>query len=79
MTPARRANTPGDVPVTPSHALNNATLPFGLALAGGGLKAVLADAHLRNGLNVHKGKITYQAVADSLHLPYVSAEDAIAA
>ncbi|MBS0246441.1 MAG: alanine dehydrogenase [Proteobacteria bacterium] len=73
------ANMPGAVPVTSSHALNNATLPFGLALASSGLKALLANPHLRNGLNVHKGKVTYKAVADSLSLPYVSAEAAIAA
>lgn len=73
------ANMPGAVPVTSSHALNNATLPFGLALASGGLKAVLSNPHLRNGLNVHKGKVTYKAVADSLNLPYVPAETAIAA
>ncbi|MBS0536719.1 MAG: alanine dehydrogenase [Proteobacteria bacterium] len=73
------ANMPGAVPVTSSHALNNATLPFGLALASSGLKAVLSNPHLRNGLNVHKGKVTYKAVADSLNLPYVSAENAIAA
>jgi alanine dehydrogenase len=73
------ANMPGAVPVTSSHALNNATLPFGLALASSGLKAMLADPHLRNGLNVHRGKVTYKAVADSLKLPYVSVEDALAA
>jgi alanine dehydrogenase len=73
------ANMPGAVPVTSSHALNNATLPFGLALASSGLTALLANPHLRNGLNVHKGKVTYKAVADSLNLPYVSAENAIAA
>ncbi|MCW5691964.1 MAG: alanine dehydrogenase [Pseudolabrys sp.] len=73
------ANMPGAVPVTSSHALNNATLPFGLALASSGLKALLASPHLRNGLNVHKGKVTYKAVADSLNLPYVAAENAIAA
>jgi alanine dehydrogenase len=73
------ANMPGAVPVTSSHALNNATLPFGLALASNGLKAVLADPHLRNGLNVHRGKVTYKAVADSLKLPYVPVEDALAA
>jgi alanine dehydrogenase len=73
------ANMPGAVPVTSSHALNNATLPFGLALASSGLNALLANPHLRNGLNVHKGKVTYKAVADSLNLPYVSAESAIAA
>lgn len=73
------ANMPGAVPVTSSHALNNATLPFGLALASAGLKAVLSNPHLRNGLNIHKGKVTYKAVADSLNLPYVPAETAIAA
>lgn len=73
------ANMPGAVPVTSSHALNNATLPFGLALASSGLNALLTNPHLRNGLNVHKGKVTYKAVADSLNLPYVSAENAIAA
>ena len=73
------ANMPGAVPVTSSQALNNATLPFGLALASSGLKALLANPHLRNGLNVHKSKVTYKAVADSLNLPYVSAETAIAA
>ena len=51
------ANMPGAVPQTSSVALNNATLPFGLALAGQGL-AALSDPHLRNGLNVHLGKIT---------------------
>lgn len=73
------ANMPGAVPVTSSHALNNATLPFGLALASAGLKAALGNPHLRNGLNVHRGKVTYKAVADSLNLPYVPAETAIAA
>ena len=71
------ANMPGSVPLTSSHALNNATLPFGLALAGGGLKAILRDPHLKNGLNVHRGKITHSAVAKSLRLPFVHPEDAI--
>jgi alanine dehydrogenase len=64
------ANMPGSVPLTSSHALNNATLPFGLALASKGLKAVLDDPHLRNGLNVHRGEITHPAVAKSLGLPF---------
>lgn len=62
------ANMPGAVPMTSSHALNNATLPFGIALANKGVKAVLENQHLRNGLNVHKGKITNQPVADALGL-----------
>jgi alanine dehydrogenase len=63
------ANMPGVVPLTSSQALNNATLPFGLALANKGFAAVLEDPHLRAGLNVHRGRLTYQAVAESLGLP----------
>ena len=60
------ANMPGAVPITSAQALNNATLHYGLQLADKGLKALVDDQHLRNGLNVHKGRITNQAVADSL-------------
>jgi alanine dehydrogenase len=65
------ANMPGAVPLTSSHALNNATLPFGLALANQGLKAILADPHLQAGLNVHNGQVTCKPVADVLGLPFV--------
>ncbi|MEM9501231.1 MAG: alanine dehydrogenase [Pseudomonadota bacterium] len=60
------ANMPGAVPHTSSYALNNATLPFGLALANKGLKACEDDPHLALGLNVHAGKIVNSAVAESL-------------
>ena len=72
------ANMPGAVPLTSSYALNNATLPFGLALAGGGLHAILADEHLCQGLNVHRGRVTNRAVADSLNLDFVAADTALA-
>jgi alanine dehydrogenase len=62
------ANMPGAVPITSAHALNNATLYYGLQLANKGLQALMDDAHLRNGLNVHQGKITNKAVADALGL-----------
>jgi alanine dehydrogenase len=62
------ANMPGAVPLTSSHALNNATLPFGLALASDGFAAVTKNPHLRAGLNVHRGQITNKAVAESLGL-----------
>lgn len=64
------ANMPGAVPLTSSQALNNATLPFGLALARSGLAAVKADPHLRAGLNVHCGRVTNQAVAESLGIEF---------
>lgn len=73
-------NMPGAVPRTSAFALNNVTLPFTVALADKGVKQALADdPHLRAGLNVHKGQITYQAVAEDQDLSYVSPEDAMAA
>jgi alanine dehydrogenase len=67
------------VPLTASEALNHATLPFGLALAGRGLAALARDPHLRDGLNVHRGKITHRAVADSLKLEFADPGDLAAA
>jgi alanine dehydrogenase len=68
------ANMPGGVPRTSTWALNNATLPFALALAGKGWrKACQEDVHLREGLNVHEGQLTYRAVGEALALPWVSA------
>lgn len=65
------ANMPGAVPRTSTYALNNATLPFMLALADKGWrKALHDDPHLKNGLNVAAGKVTYKAVAKALNLNY---------
>lgn len=64
-------NMPGAVARTSTHALENATLPFSLAIANQGYKAALSNnKHLRNGLNVLAGKITHKAVADSLGYEY---------
>ncbi len=71
------ANMPGATPLTSSHALNNATLPFGLMLASKGLDAIVENTHLQNGLNVHKGKITNQAVCDALGMDFVQPLDAL--
>ena len=62
------ANMPGAVPLTSSHALNHATLPFGLALAEHGGRALVADPHLRRGLNIHRGRVTCAPVAHSRQL-----------
>jgi alanine dehydrogenase len=57
---------PGGVARTSTIALNNATLPFTLQLANKGVKRALTeDVHLRNGLNVHAGKVTYAAVGEA--------------
>jgi alanine dehydrogenase len=73
------ANMPGAVARTSTFALNNATLPFTLALADKGYKQALADdPHLREGLNVHHGKITYEAVAEALGESYTPAEEVLA-
>jgi len=67
------ANMPGGVARTSTHALNNATLPYVLALAGLGWEAALrADPGLKLGLNVHDGAITHQAVAEALGKPFVA-------
>jgi alanine dehydrogenase len=73
-------NMPGAVARTSTFALTNATLPFVIALAEKGWRKALADdPHLRNGLNVHAGKVTYEAVAHDLNLPYVPVETLLAA
>src|SRR4249919_117077 len=74
------ANMPGAVARTSTLALNNATLPFVLALADKGWKQALRDdAHFGNGLNIAAGRVTNQAVAEALGLPYTSVEAAILA
>ena len=60
------ANMPGAVPLTSSHALNNATLPYGLALADRGYAAAEADTGLMAGVNVRGGKIVNKVVAEAL-------------
>ena len=72
------ANMPGGVPRTSTYALNNVTLPFALRLADkGGKQALLDDPHLRNGLNVHAGKVTHRKVAEDLGYEYVEADVAL--
>jgi len=74
------ANMPGGVPRTSTYALNNATLPFVLQLAEHGWQQALGtNMHLRNGLNVCRGHVTYREVAEALGLPYQAPEAAIAA
>ena len=72
------ANMPGGVPRTSTIALNNATLPYLVKLANKGYeKALGEDKHLLAGLNVHKGMVTYKAVADVFGHEFVSPEKAI--
>ena len=73
------ANMPGGVARTSTFALTNATLPFAVQLANKGVQAMLDDAHLLNGLNVHAGKVTYEAVARDLGYDYVPAATALKA
>jgi alanine dehydrogenase len=74
------ANMPGAVARTSTYALNTVTLPHALRIARFGWKEALQrDPHLRDGLNVAEGKVTYEAVAEAQNLPYVPADDLIAA
>jgi len=73
------ANMPGGVARTSTFALNNATLPFIVTLAEKGYaRALKDDPHLRAGLNVYRGRITYRAVAEAQDRDYTPAEQALA-
>ena len=73
------ANMPGGVARTSTLALNNATLPFVLALADKGYKkAMQDDLHLKHGLNAFKGKLTCEAVAVAQNLPWTDADQVLA-
>ena len=68
-------NMPGAVARTSTFALNNATLPFVLALADKGWRQAIADdPHLRNGLNVHAGQLTCRPVAEAQGLAFTPAD-----
>lgn len=72
------ANMPGAVARTSTFALNNATVGHAVALASKGWKQALRDdVHLRNGLNVCEGKVTYEAVARDLGYTYVAADSVL--
>jgi alanine dehydrogenase len=74
------ANMPGAVARTSTLALNNATLAHGLALANQGWQAAMREnIHLRQGLNICQGKVTYQAVSEALGLPYTDPMPLLAA
>lgn len=74
------ANMPGAVARTSTYALNNVTLPFILSIADKGVNAaLLQNPHLLAGLNVHRGKVTYQAVAEDLGYDYADPKGELAA
>lgn len=73
------ANMPGGVARTSTFALTNATLPYVMSLANNGVEGALKNnTNFSNGLNVHKGMVTCQAVASVLGYDYVSADKAFA-
>jgi len=72
------ANMPGAVPRTSTYALNNATLPYVLKLAGlGWPKALANDVHLKAGLNIARGKVTHRAVAAALNMSFTPPEQVL--
>ena len=72
------ANMPGAVPITSTHALTNATLPYAIALADHGVaEAIRRDPGLRLGVNVAGGKVTHPAVAEGVGMEYVPVEEAL--
>jgi alanine dehydrogenase len=72
------SNMPGAVPITSTHALTNATLPYAIALADHGVaEAIRRDPGLRPGVNVAAGKVTHPAVAEGVGTDYVPVEEAL--
>jgi alanine dehydrogenase len=72
------ANMPGAVPITSTHALTNATLPYTISLADNGVaEAIRKDPGLRAGVNVAGGKVTHPAVAEAVGEEYVEVEQAL--
>jgi alanine dehydrogenase len=72
------ANMPGAVALTSTFALNNATLPYTLALANRGLKqALLGDPGFLKGLNVMRGRMTHREVAEALKKDHIAPEKAL--
>jgi alanine dehydrogenase len=69
---------PGAVPITSTHALTNATLPYAIALADHGVsEAIQRDPGLRLGVNVAGGAVTHPAVAEGVGMDYVPVEEAL--
>jgi alanine dehydrogenase len=67
------ANIPGAVPRTSTFALTNVTIPYAVQIATKGFEKAISESRpLARGVNVYKGQVTYQAVAESLDLPYAS-------
>jgi alanine dehydrogenase len=72
------ANMPGAVPITSTHALTNATLPYAIALADRGVEgAIQRDPGLRPGVNVAAGGVTHPAVAEAVGAEWVTVEEAL--
>jgi len=71
-------NMPGAVPRTSTIALSNATLPYGLRLADHGLDAIRKDPALARGVNIYRGQVTYQAVAEAFSMQSASIDSLLA-
>jgi alanine dehydrogenase len=72
------ANMPGAVPRTSTIALTNVTIPYAVQIASQGVsKAIQSNRPLAKGVNVIEGQVTYEAVAESLQLPYTPLNDVV--
>jgi alanine dehydrogenase len=64
------SNMPGSVPYTSTLALTNVTLPYCIELANRGIDKIKSHKPLLNGLNIHKGKVCHEGVANAFSIPY---------
>lgn len=72
------SNMPGAMPVTSTVALTNVTLPYIIRIADQGIEqAILKDSSIRHGVNLMKGKVVYQAVANAFDMEYTNIDSLI--
>jgi alanine dehydrogenase len=68
------ANMPGATSRTSTVALVNATTPYAIELANGGIEKAAKNPTIYDGINTYDGKLTFKPVADALKLPYTEAK-----
>ena len=71
------ANIPGAVPKTGTQALSSQTIPYAVEIADKGIVNASINKTIRTGVNTYQGKLTEQAVADSLGMEYTQLSNAL--
>lgn len=70
-------NMPGAVPRTSTIALTNATIRYGLQIAGRGLEAACENPAIASGVNCYLGKLTNKNVAEAHGYEFTALKDVL--